>query len=232
MTQSTPGERLKAARDHAEIATMKAACDRYGWPYETYKKHENDERKVDGDMARDYARAYNVPPEWLMWGLNPPDWNQKGTGPRRPPNFRSVPRLTPEQVVNIPELFVKVRHTAPQTPVDGGADIGPRTFSMPIVDDSMVAKPVDRDSFEVGGEVLFDPDKTPRPGDFVAAHVEGESAAVFRKYRERHARIDGKAFDLVPLNSDYPTYIIEPNGLGARIIGVLVRHIRKYGLRD
>lgn len=73
MAHGTPHQRLRAAREHAGFTDMKEACERHGWPYETYKKHETDPtRRIDPDMVPNYARAYDVNPEWILWGGEPP----------------------------------------------------------------------------------------------------------------------------------------------------------------
>ena len=47
------------------------AARRFGWPVPTYLSHENGSRGVRADRAADYARAFKVSPEWLLFGRSP-----------------------------------------------------------------------------------------------------------------------------------------------------------------
>lgn len=226
MAQNKPNDRLKRAREQAGFATMREACDRFGWPYETYKKHEGN-RPIDPDMAPEYARKYGVDPGWILWGINPPSWDETPQLIRLRGNFRSVPKLTPEQAVHIPQSFYKYRKSAPETPIDDSHGIGPKAFSMDIEDDSMLAIG-QQDSFAAGDEVVFDPDAETKTGDFVLAHVEGEPTAIFRKLRMRGVYRGEHLFELAALNADYGAIAVGPGGLSYRIVGKLIRHIKKY----
>lgn len=226
MTQSTPNERLKRAREQAGFASMREACDRFGWPYETYKKHEGN-RPIDPDMAPDYGRKFGVDPGWILWGINPPSWDETSQLIRLRGNLRSVPKLTPEQAVHIPHMFHKYRKSAPETPVDDGQDIGPKSFSTDVQDDSMTAvgQP---DSFAAGDEIVVDPDRETKTGDYVLAHVEGEPKAIFRKLRMRGTQRGEPLYELAALNPDYGATPVGTGGQRFRIIGKMIRHIKKY----
>lgn len=59
--------------------------------------------------------------------------------------------------------------------------------------------------FQPGNRLIVDPDRVPRPGDFVIAR-NGTNQATFKKYRPRGIDPHGnEVFELVPLNDDYPT---------------------------
>lgn len=67
-------DRLRRARIEAGFQDGTEAARRFGWPAPTYLSHENGSRGVKGDRIRDYARAFRVSPEWLMFGgAEPPD---------------------------------------------------------------------------------------------------------------------------------------------------------------
>ena len=131
----------------------------------------------------------------------------------------------------MPQQFSQSTKLTPQTTLDDSSDIGPRSFSMELKDDSMTARPPEPESFKLGDVLVFDPDRSPSPGDFVLAHVEGETRAIFRKYRPRGKANGLLSYDLAPLNSDYATEQIGPESQQGRIIGVMIRHIRKYAQR-
>ena len=82
--------------------------------------------------------------------------------------------------------------------------------------------------FREGDRIIVDPAVQPQPGDFVVAK-NGREEATFKKYRPRGIGAGGReVFELVPLNSDYPT--INSEHESARIIGVMVEH-RRYRRR-
>lgn len=73
--------------------------------------------------------------------------------------------------------------------------------------------------FQQGNRLIVDPDRTPRPGDFVIAR-NGTNQATFKKYRPRGIDAQGnEVFELVPLNDDYPTLRSDTERL--TIIGVV-----------
>jgi SOS-response transcriptional repressor LexA len=102
---------------------------------------------------------------------------------------------------------------------------GPQTFVLEIEDDSMVSKnPLDPHKFPPGDMVTIDPDDPWRPGDYVCAHMEGDSQVIFRRYEEGSRGVD---FRLVPLNSSYRTEDVSKENPG-RVIGRMIEHIQNY----
>lgn len=61
-------ERLRIARERAGHATAADAARAFGWAYPTYAGHENGSRGFSRDTAAQYARAFRVAPEWLLFG--------------------------------------------------------------------------------------------------------------------------------------------------------------------
>lgn len=227
-------QRLTQARLKAGYATAKEAANRFGWPYETYKKHDTDgasAREIDNAMAYKYGKAFDVDPGWILLGINAPSWDDAATTKRNKHNFRCVPKLTLEQAVQIPQQFSRIAKTSKETTIDDAPDIGSRSFSTEIEDDSMISSTPSEDSLRPGDEGVFDPDTLPYPGAFVCAHVEGEPAAIIRKYRPRGRKGSESIYELAPLNDDYPSYVIGPGHLKGRVIGVMIRYIRKLGKR-
>lgn len=101
-------------------------------------------------------------------------------------------------------------------------DLSDNAFALEIDGDSMLP------DFHPGDRVIVDPAICPRPGDFVVAK-NGREEATFKKYRARGIGADGReAFELIPLNPDYPT--ISSDHEPVRIIGVMVEH-RRYRRR-
>lgn len=62
-----PAKRLEQARIRRGFATPRAACDFFGWSYDTYVQHENGTRGLARSAAR-YATAYRVKAGWLLTG--------------------------------------------------------------------------------------------------------------------------------------------------------------------
>jgi SOS-response transcriptional repressor LexA len=93
------------------------------------------------------------------------------------------------------------------------ARTGPRCFAIELEGESMSPQ------FIAGDKVVIDPDIAPEPGDYVCATFDG--AITFRKYRERGKIQTGQAFELVPMNQDWPIIRSED---GAEIVGVMTEH--------
>ena len=77
--------------------------------------------------------------------------------------------------------------------------------------------------FKVGDVIIIDPHIEPRAGEFVAA-INGDYEATFKKYRPIGDidELGRHHFELVPLNSDYPTLSSLKQEI--RIIGTMVEH--------
>lgn len=65
---SEPHERLKLARIRRGFADASSAASRFSWPYGTYSAHENGNRRLTHDKAVEYAAAFRVTPEYLLFG--------------------------------------------------------------------------------------------------------------------------------------------------------------------
>lgn len=67
-THQEPHERLVAARERAGFQTASEAARTFGWNENTYRSHENGERGLKNAVAIKYARAFRVPPEFIIVG--------------------------------------------------------------------------------------------------------------------------------------------------------------------
>nr|DAE41678.1 MAG TPA: LexA-like protein [Bacteriophage sp.] len=84
--------------------------------------------------------------------------------------------------------------------------------------------------FAEGDKIIIDPTLAPNAGDFVVARRDDPLCdsfeITFKKYRLRGYDQHGREiFELIPLNSDYPTYRSDVDHLA--VIGVAVEHKRK-----
>lgn len=78
-------ERLRIARIAAEPGGARAVAERHGWNANTFKAHDNGTNGFDDQQAMEYAKAFKVTPEWLMFG--------RGEGPALPAVVRGVVQL-------------------------------------------------------------------------------------------------------------------------------------------
>lgn len=61
-------ERLRTARRNAGFETAADAARRFGWNVGGYRHHENGTSGFKHDRAQEYARAFNVSTDWLLFG--------------------------------------------------------------------------------------------------------------------------------------------------------------------
>jgi len=66
-------DRLRAARKSAGFEDAVSASRRFGWNEVTYRAHENGARGFTKASAAEYARAFKVPVQWLIFGQGEPE---------------------------------------------------------------------------------------------------------------------------------------------------------------
>lgn len=67
------GRRLRAARERKDLETATDGANFLKVARDTYLQHENGTRSMSRAVET-YAKGYDVPHEWLLYGRNPPDW--------------------------------------------------------------------------------------------------------------------------------------------------------------
>lgn len=73
-TRREQGRRLMRAREHKGFSTAaEAATYLRHKTATTYQHHENGNRGITR-AVKEYAAAFDVPEEWLLYGRNPPEW--------------------------------------------------------------------------------------------------------------------------------------------------------------
>lgn len=106
--------------------------------------------------------------------------------------------------------------------IELAAKLGSHAFALVIEGDSMLP------DFRPGDTVIIDPSAPIRPGDIVVAKIERDKAATLKKYRSRGQDENGHdIFELVPLNDNYPTILVNASNPG-RTIGRVVEHRRRF----
>jgi hypothetical protein len=69
----TQGERLRWAREQAELRSAAAGARHCKVGESTYRSHENGSRKFGAGEAKKYGKFYNVSWPWLLGGEGKPD---------------------------------------------------------------------------------------------------------------------------------------------------------------
>lgn len=64
--------RLRWARERAGFTSIRSAARYHNWPENTYKAREQGVRGLKPEHIEDYAKAFNVSPEWLLTGRGDP----------------------------------------------------------------------------------------------------------------------------------------------------------------
>ncbi|MMZ47307.1 putative HTH-type transcriptional regulator [compost metagenome] len=100
--------------------------------------------------------------------------------------------------------------------------LSPSAFALKVKGDSMEPE------FKEGDRIIVDPEVCPSPGDYVVAMNENDEVT-FKKYRLRGTVNGQESFELVPLNTDYPTLNSLHNKI--TILGTMLEH-RRYRKRQ
>jgi SOS-response transcriptional repressor LexA len=145
----------------------------------------------------------------------------RGGEDERMPRARMVPLIDKVQAGHWTEVADPYAHGEPLRWVPAPSNVGPRAFALELDGTSMLPDFKDKDV------VIIDPDLEPKPGDFVAARIDEDNTATFKRYRvkgtDRHGR---PIVELVPLNPDWPTLSMNA-AKGGRIVGVATDHLRR-----
>lgn len=157
------------------------------------------------------AALYGVTVGWLLG-----ETGAQATRSKRPyyPMIRIIPIVTFERAATLGEQkfrrgkgLIQLIHTDEM--------FSDHAFALKIEDRSMAPE------LRLGDIAFIEPGTTPRPGDFVAAHLVGAQEATIRKFRP-HAisPTEYPEVELVPLNPDWPVMKIGVDTPG-QIIGTV-----------
>ena len=213
------GQRLERAREGAGMRQRQVA-EHFGIASQAVSQWEAGRTRPAGHRLAELARLFAVRLDWLLAGLGPMSEGDEGEGSPRTTSA-SVPVIDRVQAGGWTDV------QDPYAP-GGGEDflstdvlVGPHTFALVIEGDSMTP------DFRPGDKVIIDPAVAPRPGECVVAKRDKDQRATFKKYRLRGQDSHGRDIvELVPLNPDWPTLMIDADNPGA-IIGTMVEH-RRY----
>ncbi|OYW55233.1 MAG: hypothetical protein B7Y80_09500 [Hyphomicrobium sp. 32-62-53] len=191
------------------------AALRLGWKYPTYAAHESGLRVYPAKVAAKYARAFNVSPEFLIYGTRPPEWwDHKDTG--------LVEHVVPVRyltLVSDQSADDVERLTGPEAPVRKDycvADIGDLPafcFAYKVATDEML------DAAPQGSVLVIDRDPdTVKPGSLVLLSVKRQIAPSLRRVKS----MPGGRVRYVAQNEDYEAL----DDTDARVIGRAVLVVR------
>jgi SOS-response transcriptional repressor LexA len=163
---------------------------------------------------------FDVRLEWLLDESGP--MTLEGRAPSADaPHTTDVPVIDRGQVGDWTEVENLLVLRSARTSLQTDLEVSSSAFALVIEGQSM--KP----EFQPGDKVIIDPMVRPRPGDFVIAKRDNDQEATFKKYRLRNQDEYGRdVIELMPLNSDWPTLMIDRDNPG-HIVGTMIEH-RRY----
>lgn len=225
---TTFAERFKEARERADIS-QRALGKRIGYTGSTISQWEagvieSDNIRVAAlEMA---AGIIGVSVRYLRTGKEDESRGEVPEGLRAAlPDVRQLPVISMVQAGLGREAADPYPRGYGEQSVSVDAemakDLGRLAFALEITGESML------DEFYPGDIVIIDPAIKPLPGDYVVARIESDGSATFKKYRSRGNDAQGQAiFELMPLNPDYPTVVVNAENPGS-IIGTMMEHRRR-----
>ncbi len=213
------GQRLTRARNYAHMK-QKDVAEYFGISSQAVSQWEAERTRPGSQRLASLARLFHVRLEWLFDESGP--MVSEGSPPvaevRHTTRVPVIDRVQAGDWMEVEDPFAL-----------GSADeflqtdlrISSSTFALVIEGRSMEPE------FQPGDKVIIDPMVRPRPGDFVIAKRDNDQEATFKKYRLRSQDEHGRdMIELTPLNSDWPTLMIDRDNPG-RIVGTMVEH-RRY----
>ncbi len=215
---STIHGRLSHARAQ-HYPTASAAAVKNRWSIPTTGQHENGTRRLTVDMAIKYAAAYGVTLDYLFLG------NQGASSAGitlNPLAIQSIPHIDLSDIDTLVAFASEMRGMSNRTlpvPPQGGQPLSSKIF-VKMSDDSMQSD-TNPNSIKKGDDVELGAYEPWKPGDFVAAIVEGQPSAVIRQYRL--VSVNPEIIELEPLNRHYPILRIDAQNKGM----IVARAVRR-----
>lgn len=216
---TTLGQRLTHARRHARMKQRDVA-KAFGISSQAVSQWEAGRTRPDSQRLTRLVRLFDVRLEWLLDESGP--MTLEGRAPSADaPHTTDVPVIDRGQVGDWTEVENLLVLRSARTSLQTDLEVSSSAFALVIEGQSM--KP----EFQPGDKVIIDPMVRPRPGDFVIAKRDNDQEATFKKYRLRNQDEYGRdVIELMPLNSDWPTLMIDRDNPG-HIVGTMIEH-RRY----
>lgn len=212
------GKRLRQAREQLGYRYRTEAARAFpNVEVETLRSHETGRRGIELEAAKVYAAAFRINLQWLMHGTP----EEKGVAVIKSSHYRLVPIIQWGQIKEFCDNIELFKDHQEHGMAAADHDVGERAFIVRVVDDSMSPE------FNMGDEILCNPDAPLTPGCYVVACLTGEEKGILRKYRPRGAAANGSTVtELTPINQDWPTIQLD-DSTTAPIIARVVRHSRR-----
>lgn len=179
--KDTPPYRLKEARTRAGFSSSEKAAAEFGWSKSTYAHHESGVRKY-GPRAAEYAEAFGVTVDWLLYGdAAPPPVVRRTDVVAAPASGTSSREVTAGGAVQ----WVQKHDDDDTDDVPFGLSLIERLGVDP---DRCAVAEVDRDNatpdLPPGSTVMFDTSDrdTGRPGVFAVRSGTGRLAFLYLQY--------------------------------------------------
>lgn len=192
----------------------------FGISSQAVSQWEAGRTRPDSQRLTRLVRLFDVRLEWLLDESGP--MTLEGRAPSADaPHTTDVPVIDRGQVGDWTEVENLLVLRSARTSLQTDLEVSSSAFALVIEGQSM--KP----EFQPGDKVIIDPMVRPRPGDFVIAKRDNDQKATFKKYRLRNQDEYGRdVIELMPLNSDWPTLMIDRDNPG-HIVGTMIEH-RRY----
>jgi len=185
---------------------------------------ERGQRSPGPDEVMRLAQALKVSPSYLYCLTDHDDTEEKFT---KFIKLKTVPILNFEEAADYDKkitddpytLLEKYDHVVVDDQT--ASKLTKKSFAVKLVDESMAPL------FQSQDIIVVAPGAAPKPGQFVLAKTRDSDQVIFRKYRELGKSTAGSVkFELLPLNDDWPSVIINSEKEGI-IIGVMIE-LRRY----
>lgn len=210
------GKRIKAQREVRHL-TQKTLAKRLGISVQAISQWENDKTVPEAERLRDISIALNSDFYWLFEG-------SIDAGPIAQRYETDDQRIWRAPLIDRVVAGTWSEATTPETlPADTrylDVYIKPmgKIFAFEISGESMEPE------FATGDLVIIDTGLDPLPGDFVVAS-NSEEGSTFKKLKVSRNAVGERMLELVPLNCDYPTLVLDSASPG-RVIGTMIEHRR------
>ena len=207
-------ERLAELRATAKL-TQNAVAKAVGVSRAAVTQWENGLTKPKGEYIHALAKLYGCTTGYILHGED----SGVGNVIPAPIGLRQIPIISYVQAGCWTESCDCRAMDGSIETINTDLDLGSMAFALSVRGDSMAPE------IQEGDVVVIDPDVDPLPGDIVAAK-NGSHEATLKQYRPRGTNEQGQEyFELVPLNSVYPTMRSDHHHV--TIIGVMMEH-RRY----
>jgi len=225
------GKRLQQAREERGFAKPIDAVRRFGWPRDSYYKHESGARRPMPEALSAYAAAYKVSVIWLMHGISPKSNHDAQNIPIKTLNdldIHEIPLLN-SNILGTLDDFIKggTLVSDKSVVVPEFAQVGSRAIAYLIPDSDLSMLGERGDTFPPGTMLIIDPDKAIAPGNYILTLPAQFEVPILRRYEATRSPSKNTPFTLSALNPAYQPIVVN-NPESCRIIGRLVMGLRAY----